>query len=310
MPVDPQVQAVLDQMRAANLPPISALPLELVRQNMEQSGPFAATPEPVKQVEDRVVPGPLGDIPIRVYTPEGSGPFPLLVFYHGGGFVLGSIASHDALCRTLTNATPCITVSVEYRLAPENPFPAGPEDCYAATQWVAEHAASFNGDPTRLAVGGDSAGGNLAAVVSLMARDRGGPTITFQLLIYPTTDNHEPGTPSLQENAQGYFLTLDDIHWFDAQYISRNVSREEPYAFPLFAKQLTNLPPALVITAEYDPLRDEGELYAQRLREAGIPATVSRYDGMIHGFVSMAKVLDKGKTALAEAAAALHNALA
>jgi len=183
-------------------------------------GAMAGEPEPVANVEDREIPGPEGQISVRIYTPEGKGPFAVLVFFHSGGWVIGNIESHDAICRSLTNAAGCITVSVDYRLAPEHKFPAALEDCYAAIQWVAANAATFNGDSTRIAVGGDSAGGNLAAVVALMARDRGGPNLVYQLLIYPATDYYLPGTASIQENAEGYLLTRDDMIWFLNHYLS------------------------------------------------------------------------------------------
>src|SRR5439155_5823717 len=188
MPVDPQTQAVLDYLAASGMPPMHAQTVADARGAMLAMGAMGGEPEPVGNVEDREVPGPEGQISIRIYTPQGKGPFPVLVFFHGGGWVIGNIESHDAICRSLTNAADCITVSVDYRLALEHKFPAAPEDCYAATQWVAANAATFNGDTSRIAVGGDSAGGNLAAVVALMARDRGGPSLVYQLLIYPATD--------------------------------------------------------------------------------------------------------------------------
>lgn len=311
MPVDPQAQVILDELNSTNMPPLHMIPLDVLRtamDSMENEGNEVR--EPVERVEDRTIPGQGSEIPVRIYTPKGTGPFPVLVYFHGGGFVLGSIEGHDAVCRVLTNATPCITISVEYRLAPEHPYPAAPEDCYAATSWAAEHAASLNGDPARIAVGGDSAGGNLATVVALMAKERRGPRLIYQVLIYPVTDNHQPGTASLEQNAEGYFLTKDAIFFFDTNYLSPDVDRKDPYAFPLYAKDLHGLPPALVITAEYDPLRDEGDMYAQRLREAGVPTTLKHYEGMIHGFVSFSHRLDKGKAALAEIAASLRQAFA
>lgn len=310
MPVDPQLQVLLNQLASANMPPMSSLPVEIVRQSIDQMSTADPNPPTVHSIVDRTLPGPVEEIPIRIYTPKGDGPFPTLVFFHGGGFVLGTLASYDSVCRMLTNTTPCITVSVDYHLAPEYPYPAAPEDCYAATQWVAEHAAEFNGDPTRIAVGGDSAGGNLAAVVALIAKERGGPKLLFQLLIYPTTDNHQPGTASLAENADGYFLTRDAVEWFDHHYLSTEVDRKDPHAFPLYADDLADLPPALIITAEYDPLRDEGEMYAKRLQEAKVPVTLTRYDGMIHGFFTMTGIVDQSKIAILEAVSALRKAFA
>ena len=271
-----------------------------------------AQPAAVGKVEDRAIPGPAGSIPIRIYTPAGNGPFPVLVFYHGGGFVIGDLESHDGLCRSLTNGAGCVTVAVDYRLAPEAKFPAAVEDCFAATRWVSENAATLGADPNRLAVGGDSAGGNLAAVVSMMARDNktlpNTPKIVFQLLIYPGTDltcsahSHKTNTE--------YILTPDNIRWFMGHYLGNEADSRNPLASPLFAANFTGLPPALIITAEFDPLRDEGEDYGQKLRDAGVPVQVSRYEGMVHGFVSMADMLDKGKQGIAESAAALKKAFA
>ena len=202
-------------------------------------------------------------------------------------------------------SSPWATVS-----APEHPFPAAPEDCYAATRWLAEHAREFNGDPARIAVGGDSAGGNLAAVVALMARDRGGPALRYQILIYAETDYYEPGTDSYTTYADGYGLTREDMIWFWDQYLARPEDQADPYAAPLRALDLSGLPPALVITAEYDPVRDEAELYARRLERAGTPARLSRYDGMIHSFFRMFALFEQSHQALAEVADALCAAFA
>jgi len=308
MPLDPQAKVLLDGMAASGMPPMHSLSVADARQAMFAMAALGGEPEPVGKIEDREIPGPEGTIPIRIYTPEGKGLFPVLVFLHGGGWVIGNIESHDAMCRSLTNAAGCITVSVDYRLAPEYKFPAAPEDCYAATQWVAANAGTFNGDPTRIAVGGDSAGGTLAAVVALMARDRGGPRLVYQLLIYPATDYYLPGTPSIYENAEGYLLTRDDMIWFLGHYLPSEAEAKHPYAFPLQAKDLSGLPPAMVITAEFDPLRDEGEIYTAQLQKAGVVVTATRYHGMIHGFLSLAGALDQGKQALAAAAAGLRSA--
>ena len=308
MPLDPQAVVLLDTIAAMGTPPLSMMSVADARQALGAMSEMGGELEAVSKIEDREIPGPLGTIPIRIYTPAGNGPFPVLVYFHGGGWVLGNIESHDVVCRSLTNAAGCIVVSVDYRLAPEYKFPAAPEDCYAATQWVVANAATLNGDPQRVAVGGDSAGGNLAAVVSLMAHEHGGPKLVYQLLIYPATDYYLPGTPSMQENADGYFLTLGDMVWFWNHYLSSEADAKHPYAAPIQAKDLSGLPSALIITAEFDPLRDEGEHYAARLREAGVPVVATRYNGMIHGFVSMAGKLDQGKKAMEEAAAGLRSA--
>lgn len=308
MPVDPQTQAMLDETAALNLPPFYMLPVEEARaQAIATNIDPAVAPEPVAHVENRTIPGPAGAIPIRVYTPAGTGPFPVLVYFHGSGFVVCNLDTHDGICRGLTNGAGCVTVSVDYRLAPEHPFPAAVEDCYAATAWVATHATEVDGDPNRIAVGGDSAGGNLATVVALLARDQGGPRLVFQLLVYPVAD--QPcTTPSYEENAEGYSLTKQDMIWFWNHYLTDKSAWEDPRAAPLRAKDLRNLPPALVITAEYDPLRDEGELYAKRLQEAGVPVRLVRYEGVIHGFFGKAHRLDRAREAIGDAAASLRTA--
>ena len=243
---------------------------------------------------------------------DGSGlaPLPVLVYFHSGGWVFGSVEGHDPICRALANRACCLVVSVDYRLAPEHPFPAAPEDCYAATRWVAEHADEIKADSTRVAVGGDSSGGNLAAAVALMARDRGGPRLCQQVLIYGETDYYEPGTTTYTTYAEGYGLTRASMAWFWDQYLTRPVDRQHPYAAPLRAADLNGLAPALIITAEYDPIRDEAEHYALRLQQAGVPTRLSRYDGMIHGFFRMFAVLERSHEALAEIAATLRAAFA
>jgi acetyl esterase len=267
-------------------------------------------PPAIYRVEDRHIPGADGNVAARVYTPEGNPPMGVLVYFHGGGFVLGDLESHDRVCRALANQAGCVVVSVDYRLAPEHVFPAGAEDCYAATKWVAENAASLGADGARLAVGGDSAGGNLAAVVSMMARDRGGPAINFQLLMYPVTDC-ALDTPSQKEfAADGYVLSRGDMEWFWKNYCDTIAEKNNPYACPFRAKDLKNLPPALVLTASHDPLRDEGERFAERLIAAGVKTTCTRYEGVTHGFVSFADTLDKGKEGQRQAADALRVAFA
>ena len=307
MPLDPQAQDVMDQLAALGLPPNHTVSPEEARVNM-LSRPRAKGPE-VAKVEDRTVPGSGPDIPVRIYTPAGSGPFPALAWYHGGGWVVGNLETADGTARHLTVETGCVVVSVDYRLAPEAKFPAASNDCYAATKWIAQNASSINVDPSRIAVGGDSAGGNLAAVVSLMAKDRGGPSITFQILVYPVTAR-DFSTGSYRQNADGYLLTLDAMKWYWNHYLSSDADASNPYAAPSVAKDLSGLPPALVITAEFDPLRDEGEIFAQHLQAAGVPTICSRYDGMIHGFFGMPAVIDKGKQAISEAAAALKQSFA
>jgi len=307
MPLDPQAKAMLDLMPP--MPDFGSVDLALLRAGMEAGVLSSGEPEAVARVEDRTIPGPAGEIPVRVYTPEGEGSFPALVYFHGGGFVLCNLDTHDASCRAIAKRAGCVVVSVDYRLAPEHRYPAAAEDCYAATQWVAKHGAELDIDTTRVAIGGDSAGGNLTAVTALMARDRGGPALRFQLLIYPVTDCAFD-TPSYRDNADGYFLTRDMMRWFWEQYLADPVQAAEPYASPLRAADLTGLPPGLCITAEYDPLRDEGEAFALRLRAAGVEVATSRYDGMFHGFFAMEGQLDRARDAVAESVAALRAALA
>ena len=309
MALDPQARAVLDRLAAMGGPPINEMTVSDARRDSIKMAAMQGAPEEVAKVEDRTLPGPAGEIPVRIYTPAINGPLPVLVFFHGGGWVIGSIEMVDGLCRSLANASGCIVVSVDYRLAPEHPFPAAVDDSYCATLWVADNAAGFGGDPARIAVGGDSAGGNLAAVVAQMARDRGRPALKFQLLVYPATDV-ACDTPSCSENADGYFLTRDAMLWFSNHYLPREADRSHPCASPLRAGDFRGLPAALVITAEYDPLRDEGERYAEKLRDAGVPVQLTRYAGMIHGFFAMGAMIDQGRKAIEQAAAALRAAFA
>lgn len=259
-------------------------------------------------VEDRSIPGPQGQIPIRIYAAEGTGKRPVIVYYHGGGWVVGSIETHDNVTRYLAEASGGIVVSVDYRLAPENPFPAAVDDAYAALQWVSGNAESLGGDPSRITVAGDSAGGNLSAAVSLRSRDRNGPKIQCQALIYPVTDISSLDTESYNDFATGFFLTKEGMEWFRSHYLPKTEDRVDPYASPLLARDHSNLPPAVVITAEFDPLRDEGEAYAEKLREAGVPVKVVRYDGVIHGFVSFLGIVDQAAEALDLIAARVKQA--
>lgn len=306
MPLDPAAEQILAVMAEQGEEPIEKLGAEGARAMYKAMMPPTSEAR-LAQVEDIDCPGPAGSISLRVYRPLSQAPVPVLMYFHGGGWVIGDLDTHDSLCRDLAAGSQSLVISVDYRLAPEHPYPAAPADCYAATVWASKNAALFGGDATRLAVVGDSAGGNLAAVISLMARDRGKPDISFQLLIYPVVDCTSD-TLSYEENAEGYLLTKASMEWFWDQYVSDN-RRKEMYASPLRATNLANLPPALLLTAEYDPLRDEGEAYGKRLEEAGVTTEVLRYDGMIHGFVHMNAMLPEGKKALDHCILRLQEAL-
>jgi acetyl esterase len=306
MPLDPQAEVLLRQFSEMGFPGFAALGVEQARALF---GAMERPPgEPVAVVEDRAVPGPGGDIPVRLYRPDVSPPPPLVVYFHGGGWTIGSIEGHDPVCRALANRAGCAVLSVEYRLGPEHRFPAAVEDAWAATAWAASHAAELGADPERLAVAGDSAGGNLAAVVALQARDSGGPRIAFQYLIYPATDMRTMDWPSYRENGEGYFLELRDMDWFSGHYLASREDAQDWRVSPAGAASHAGLPPALIQTAQYDPLRDQGEAYGDLLRGAGVPVRVTRYPGMIHGFLSL-EAIDASKTALDEAAAELRSAL-
>jgi acetyl esterase len=270
------------------------------------------TPDPpaVERIELVLAPGAAGPVPVRHYRPKSATegePLPALMYYHGGGWVIGDLDSHDVVCRTLANAGRCAVFSVEYRKAPEAPFPAAVEDCFAATGFVASNAARFAIDAARLAVGGDSAGGNLASVMTLIARDAGSPAISFQLLIYPATDQ-QLQFPSIERNGEGYLLTKQGMHYFRGHYLPRSEDWLDWRASPLLAKSLAGLPPALVLTAGYDPLVDEGRAYADRLAREGVKTEYVNYRDMIHGFITMGRVLETANSALDRCARALRAA--
>jgi acetyl esterase len=303
--LDPAARAILEAMDAQ--PPLHTVPIEQARANREGMRMLGGEPEPVAKVEDIEIAGKGGPFKVRVYTPEASGgPHAGLVYYHGGGFVLGDLESHDAVCRAIARRSGVVVIAVDYRLAPENKFPAAVEDCHTALLWVAQNAASLNIDARRIAVGGDSAGGNLATVIARRIRDERGPSIAFQVLIYPVADMRNSETSSMREFGADHFLSREAMQYFTAQYAAKPEDTLHPDMSPLLAEDLRGLPPALVITAECDPLCSEGEAYAQRLKEAGVPVTYSCYPGMIHGFVSMLGVLAGGLKAVDEVAAALR----
>ena len=305
MPIHPQTLAVIDIMAQMGVS-VGGSPSDL-------RALMASFPRPegesVDAVVNRTVPGPAGDVRVRIYSPSGVGstPSPALVWFHGGGWVYGSLDSADFVCRGIANRAGCRVISVDYRLAPEAKFPAAVDDCFAVTRWIADHAADLRVDADRIAVGGDSCGGNLAAVVTQLAREQGGPSLAFQALVYPIT-NHSFDTPSYRDYGDGYLLTRDAMVYFWNHYLDDEGDGNCPLASPLRATTLAGLPPAIVITAEFDPLRDEGEAYAARLRADDVTVELVRYDSQIHGFFGNA-MIDDGISALDRLGAALQTAL-
>jgi acetyl esterase len=304
----PEVRALLEMMDAQGAPPLESMdPAEARTGRLEGMKLLGGEPEALSRVEDLAVSGPNGDVPVRLYASEYGGLRPALVYFHGGGFVFGNLDTHDGVCRALAKESGAVIIAVDYRLAPEHKFPAAVEDSYAVTLWVAGNAERLGIDAHRISVGGDSAGGNLATVVAMRCRDAGGPSLASQVLLYPVTDMSSFETVSHRELAEGYFLTRTAMQWFTGHYITSADLTRHPEVSPLLAPDLHSLPPALVITAEFDPLRDEGEAYAQRLEQAGVPVSITRYPGMIHGFISMRGVLSGGRQAIREAAEFIHS---
>jgi len=310
MPLDPQMQEVLDAWSRSGLPEFSAMPLDELRA-------LAAVPRlpegPAARVDSLSVPGPGGPLQLRVYRPQSelpTGPLGGVVFFSGGGFVIGELTGHDALCRQLAVGAECAVVSVDYRLAPEHRFPCAVDDAYAATCWIHEHADSLGIDHRRLAVGGYTAGATLATTVARLAKERRNPALVFQLLLYPLADLRTFDTPSHLAHAKGALLTRESVMRFASLYVRAAADRADPRCSPLAAKNLIGLPPALIITAEYDPLCDEAEAYAAALRAAHVAVTLSRYAGVAHGFVNMYPWLARGREALAQCQRALQHALA
>ena len=308
MALDPQARAVIDIIIKSGRPAFHQLTPKDARQMYKDTRP-ASTPEPpeIGVVRDMLA----GNIPVRLYRPVGANadtPLPALVYFHGGGWVIGDLDTHDVLCRQLTAEAGIVTVAVDYRLAPEAKFPAAADDAWTATQWVVANAGKLGIDAQRLAVGGDSAGGNLAAVVALMARDAGAPALRLQALLYPVT-NVGVETRSYRDFADGYMLTRDSMVWFFDQYLPSKEAASDWRVSPLRAASHAGVAPALIVTAGFDPLRDEGEAYSQKLRDAGVTVDYICYGGMIHGFVPMGKLLDTGNRAVSHIAASLRQAL-
>lgn len=309
--LDPVLGQFLDELSQVKEPPLCEMPLPQARElNKYLFAVDEGLLEPVAQVLDRQIDGLGGKIPVRIFVPHGSvTPYPVVVYFHGGGWVLGSIEESQALCHKITRRTPAVVISVDYRLAPENKFPVAAEECYAVTKWACEHAADFSGDPDRIAVCGESAGGNLAAAVALMARDKGGPHLRFQALFYPALESYLDRMVFAQCKDQ-VFLTYDTMDWFWNQYLRSSQDRHDPYASPLAAQDLSRLPPALVVVAEHDPLTSQGELYADRLRKAGSRVTLRHYFGMIHSFLSFPLPLPMADQACNDIVSDLRMALA
>jgi acetyl esterase len=305
VPLHPQLQAIRDQSERDNVPPLYTMSLADARAadlaSIQASG---GEPEPVYEVADLKIPGPGGELPLRLYRPARERPRPALLYFFGGGWVLGTIDTADGVCRSLANSSGALVVVAGYRLAPEHRFPAAIDDCYAAVRWVAEHADEIGADPARLAVGGDSAGGNLAAGVALRAR-ADGPALAGQLLVYPNTDQLADD-PSMRAADDPFLFNRHSVAWYRQHYLTDPGDAASPLASPLRAESLAGLPPALVITAEYDPLRDQGEAYARRLADEGVQVELSRYPGMAHGFFTMAGTVDASRAAIAQAASTLR----
>ncbi len=310
----PQARALLDLMVERAIPPTHTLSPEVARVTYrDRRAVTQPDPPAVASIEELQAPGPHGPIPLRLYRPwpERSVPLPVLVYFHGGGWVIGDLDTHDTLCRQLANTSGCAVLAVDYRMGPEHRFPCAVDDCLAATRWCRDHADALGLDRERMAVGGDSAGGNLAAVVAIAARNAGNLPLRFQLLIYPATDMRRLA-PSHNHNGQGYLLTSDSLAYFHDHYIDDPAHDSDWRASPLLCEKLDGLPEALVLTAGYDPLRDEGLMYSQRLTDAGTRAHHICFERQIHGFITMGRVIDEADAAVAicagQVARALHRA--
>ncbi|TMC48799.1 MAG: alpha/beta hydrolase [Chloroflexi bacterium] len=293
MSLDPAIRPMLDQVAAAGVPTLREAGVEQGRQMYQRIAMLDGDPVTVERVEDISIDGA---IPGRVYASAIGRPLPMLVWFHGGGFVIGDLETADRTCRKLAAGFEMLVVSVGYRLAPEEPFPAGPDDCFSALFWLIDNATRLGGDPTRVAIGGDSAGGNLAAVTALRARDQGLP-LHCQVLLCPVADC-TMASASYHAYGEGYLLTRDDMDWFIDHYLSGRQDAKDPRVSPLYASSLRGVAPALIITAEFDPLRDEGEAYGERLRDAGVEVEVRRFDGQVHGFFGLSSITSVAEEAI------------
>jgi acetyl esterase len=299
----PQAKVICDAANAVEPPARTDENLELMRTGYGGILMLAGEAQPVFAVEDRDADG----VPVRVYRPSPEPDLPVVVYLHGGGWTIGNVEQYDAIVRQVANASEAIVVAPEYRLAPEHPFPAPLDDCWHTVQWTAKNAASFGADPGRLALMGDSAGGNMSAVCALLARDAGTPDIAMQVLLYPVTDC-DFTTPSYSENREGYLLSIDEMEWFFSCYTRGGADATDWRISPNRASDVSGVAPALVVTAEYDPLRDEGEAYARRLQDAGVPVEVKRYEGMVHAFFGLSAAFDASRDALDLTGTALRRA--
>lgn len=301
MPLDPKARALLTAIVAAGDPEVQFLSATEARDLVHSRYEKLNLPcREVENITDKIIPGPGGDLLLRIYTPKGSGPFPVLVFIHGGGWVLFRPKHYDSVCTHLCTGASCLVVSVDYRLSPETKFPGALDDCMEALRWVSLYAGSLNGDPSRIIISGDSAGGNLAAAAALRNRDEKGPGLLAEVLIYPVTAWYEPPTTSFKEFAGGFSLTAESLFWFWDQYLNSRDQSADPYAVPMNALDLSGLPETLVLVSGYDPLRDEGMLYAGKLSNSGVKTTFLDYDGMIHGFLSYLGILGQAEKAITE----------
>jgi acetyl esterase len=307
--LDPQARSLLEAMNASGQPPLFTLPVAAARRARRRQLVVDPPRAAIATVEHDLVPGPLGGILLRWYRPGREGGLPVTLYFHGGGWTVDDLDTHDHLCRRLASRSQAVVVSVAYRRGPEHPYPAAVEDAYAATHWIAAAGREHGVDPARMAVAGDSAGGNLATVAALLCRDRRGPAVRFQALAYPVTDHWQAGRASYGQYAEGYTLTRDFMTWAFENYLPDGFDRADPYVFPLRAADLSGLPPALIITAEFDPLRDEGRAYARRLRAAGVPVEHVHLTDQMHGFLLQEATIDRARQAVDHFADALRRKL-
>lgn len=310
MKIDSEVAQLIEDNIKLGLPPVYTLSIEEARQRMRNAFIVKENKEKIFNIEEYQIPYLNHQIPLRVYYPNNSKNLPCLLFFHGGGWTINDLDTHDALCRSITNLVSCIVISVDYRRAPEHKFPAAIEDSYAALEWVEENASMLYIDSSRIAVGGDSSGGNQATVTCLLSRDKSGPKIMFQWLAYPITDYHTPLKKSYIEMAEGYSLNKDFMFWFWDNYTDVNTDYDNPYLCPLRSTNLKNLPPAFIMTANFDPLRDEGELYASKLKQNGNIVTLKRYEGQMHGFLMVRGRVKKAQEGFLDAINELKQAFA